>query len=195
MVIADPAAAKALLRAQLRAARRDAAAEAPSAAEIAASAFPAEDLGAFPIVAGYRAHGSEIDPWPLMRRLAEAGARLALPAAVTLDAPLVFRAYAPGDALAPDAAGMAAPTEGAQTLTPDLVIVPLLGFDGQGGRIGQGGGHYDRTLAALRAVRPAFAIGLGYAAQEVARIPAEPHDQALDAILTEKGYRRVREDI
>ncbi len=194
MVISSPAAAKALLRVQLRAARREAATRAPDAAEIAAAAFPAERLADVKIVAGYRAHGSEIDPWPLMRRFAEAGARLALPAAVAPDAPLIFRAYLPGDDLAPDVAGMAAPLEAAPALTPDLVIVPLLGFDARGGRMGQGGGHYDRTLAALRAQGPVFALGLAYQAQQIARIAAEPHDQRLDAILTETGYRLAQED-
>ena len=194
MVIASPAAAKALLRVQLRAARRDAAARTPDAAEIAAAAFPAERLAGFQVVAGYRAHGSEIDPWPLMRRFAEAGARLALPFAGAVDAPLVFRAYALGDFLAPDVTGMAAPLESAAPLVPDLVIVPLLGFDVGGGRMGQGGGHYDRTLAALRARGRVFALGLAFAAQAIARVPAEPHDQRLDAILTETGYRLAQED-
>ena len=194
MVIASPSAAKALLRVQLRAARREAAAASPDAAEIAAAAFPAERLGGFRMVAGYRAHGSEIDPWPLMRRFAEAGARLALPIATALDAPLAFRAYAPGDVLAPDIAGMAAPLESAPAVVPDLIIVPLLGVDAGGGRMGQGGGHYDRTLEALRAAGPVFALGLAYASQAVARLPAEAHDQRLDAILTEKGYRLAQED-
>ena len=194
MVIASPTAAKALLRVQLRAARREAAARAPDAAEIAAAAFPEERLSGFRIVAGYRAHGSEIDPWPLMRRFAEAGARLALPAATALEAPLAFRAYAPGETLAPDVAGMAAPLDTAAQLVPHLVVVPLLGFDARGGRMGQGGGHYDRTLAALRAQGPVFALGLAFAVQEIARIPAEAHDQRLDAILTEKGYRQAQED-
>lgn len=194
MVIASPAAAKALLRTSLRAARREAAGRAPDAAAIAAAGFPADRLGDFAVVAGYRAHGGEIDPWPLMRRFADAGARLALPAAVALDAPLVFRAYAPGAELGPDVVGMAAPLNSASELTPDLVIVPLLGFDARGGRVGQGGGHYDRTLAALRAGGRVFALGLAFQAQQIARIPAEPHDQRLDAILTETGYRLAQED-
>jgi 5-formyltetrahydrofolate cyclo-ligase len=194
MVIASPAAAKILLRVQLRAARREAAAVSADAGETAAAAFPADQLSRFKVVAGYRAQGSEIDPWPLMRRLAEAGARLALPAAVSVDAPLVFRAYAPGAPLAPDVTGMAAPLETAAVVVPDLVIVPLLGFDASGGRMGQGGGHYDRTLEALRLGGPVFAAGLAYAAQQIARVPAEPHDQRLDAILTEKGYRQAQED-
>jgi 5-formyltetrahydrofolate cyclo-ligase len=74
------------------------------------------------------------------------------------------------------------------------MITPLLGFDRRGGRIGQGGGHYDRTLAALRAHRPIFALGLAYAGQEVARAPNEPHDQRLDAMLTEIAYIEVEGD-
>jgi 5-formyltetrahydrofolate cyclo-ligase len=78
---------------------------------------------------------------------------------------------------------------------PDLVIAPLLAFDRAGGRIGQGGGHYDRTIAALRTQGPLFVIGLAFAGQEVAELPHEPHDQRLDAILTETAYIEVRKDL
>ena len=78
--------------------------------------------------------------------------------------------------------------------TPRLVICPLLAFDRAGGRLGQGGGHYDRTLAVLRAQGPVFVLGLAYAGQEVAALDLEPHDQRLDAILTETGYTRFRKD-
>jgi 5-formyltetrahydrofolate cyclo-ligase len=73
--------------------------------------------------------------------------------------------------------------------------VPLVAFDRAGGRLGQGGGHFDRTLAALDAEKPVFAIGLAYAGQEVARLPSEEHDRRLDAILTEKEYIAVRKDV
>ena len=89
-----------------------------------------------------------------------------------------------------DAAGVPAPGPDAPELTPDLVVVPLLAFDGAGARLGQGGGYYDRTLAALRAAGPVVALGLAYAGQEVARLPVEAHDQRLDAVLTEAGLRR-----
>ena len=107
------------------------------------------------------------------------------------DLPLDFRAYDFGDRLAPDAYNIASPTAAAPVVRPDLVITPLLAFDRRGGRMGQGGGHYDRTLARLRAHGPVFVLGLAHAGQEVAEIPAEPHDQRLDAILTEKGYIEV----
>jgi 5-formyltetrahydrofolate cyclo-ligase len=194
MVHASPVSAKTLLRLQLRGARRAMATVAPNAAEQAAGLYPLDRGPTLLVAAGYRAQGGEIDPWPLMLRMMQAGASLALPVAVSSDAPLIFRAYQPGDPLAPDACGVAAPLEAAPEVTPDMVITPLLAFDAGGGRMGQGGGHYDRTLAGLRSSGPVFALGLAYAAQEIARIPVEPHDQRLDAILTEKSYRLAQED-
>lgn len=175
--------------------RKSLAAGAPDAAERAAANLPLHRLGVFPVVAGYRPQGSELDPWPAMRRMAEAGARLALPVAAGRDGPLSFRAYEPGDPLAPDAFGIASPTTGAALVEPDLVITPLLAFDRCGRRMGQGAGHYDRTLAALRARKVVFVLGLAYAGQEVARMPVEAHDQPLDAILTEKAYIEAQKDL
>jgi 5-formyltetrahydrofolate cyclo-ligase len=60
----------------------------------------------------------------------------------------------------------------------------LLGFDREGNRLGQGQGHYDRTLEALRSKGPVLAVGVAFAAQEIAHIPFEPHDQRLDWIIT-----------
>ena len=101
---------------------------------------------------------------------------------------MVFRAYCEGDALALDVMGMAAPTEAAAPLVPDVLILPLLAFDRQGGRLGQGGGFYDRTLQSLRQAGQILAIGLAYAKQEVDCVPMDEFDQSLDAILTEIGY-------
>lgn len=67
---------------------------------------------------------------------------------------------------------------------PDMLLVPLLAWDGQGRRLGYGGGYYDRTLAALPGCRT---IGCAYAAQQVAEVPAGPHDRPLDAVATEEG--------
>jgi 5-formyltetrahydrofolate cyclo-ligase len=179
---------------ELRALRKSLAAAAPDAAERAAQNLPAEMLKNFAVVAGYRPRGGEIDPWPLMRRFAAAGARLALPAAPDRERPLAFRAWAEGEPLAPDAFGIASPLPDAAEIEPDLIITPLLGFDVCRGRIGQGGGHYDRTLAALRARKAVFVLGLAYAGQKVARAPVEPHDQRLDAILTEIAYTEAEGD-
>jgi len=195
MVHASDASAKTMLRLQMRSLRREAARETPDAADQLLAHLPPALLTSAKVVAGYRAHGAEIDPWLLIQAFAKAGARIALPAAVSLDAPLVFRAYGDGDTLRPDAAGVPSPTEEAARVEPDLIIIPLLAFDRLGARLGQGGGHYDRTLAALRARGPVFVLGLAYAAQQAAHIPAEPHDQPLDAILTEKGYIEAAKDL
>ena len=64
----------------------------------------------------------------------------------------------------------------------------MLAFDRKGGRLGQGGGHYDRTIANLRASKRIFVLGLAYAGQEVEQAPCAEHDQRLDAVLTEDGY-------
>ncbi|MDO9223535.1 MAG: 5-formyltetrahydrofolate cyclo-ligase [Caulobacter sp.] len=146
-------------------------------------------------IAIYKALGAELDPRPLADSLAKQGWLIALPCAEAENSPMVFRAWKPGERLAPDLSGLPAPLAAAPEARPDLVLVPLLAFDRAGGRLGQGGGHYDRTLAALRAgPKPPPAVGFAYSGQEVARLPREAHDQTLDGILTEAGYIAVRKD-
>jgi len=189
---ADSPTAKDGLRLQMRARRRDLAALNPGAAEAAALHLPLDQLPPTAVAAGYHALGAELSPWPVLRRLAEGGARIALPVALAPHSPLVFRAWAADQAMEADAAKIPSPTDDAETLIPQLLIAPLLAFDGEGYRLGQGGGYYDRTIAALRARGPLFVIGLAYAGQRIDRAPREAHDQPLDAILTENGYHRVR---
>lgn len=166
----------------------------PDAADRAAAHLPIEALPPIKVAAGYHALGAELNPWPVLRRLQACGARIALPAAPRPHAPLLFRAFAPDQALEPDAAQIPSPTAEAEILVPDLIIAPLIAFDRDGYRLGQGGGYYDRTLQALRAAGRALVIGLAYAGQEVDRVPRDDHDQPLDAILTESGYHPVRKD-
>ena len=179
---------KTALRKRLRAVRRRLAAERPQAASLAAERLPLDRLPAFASFSGYVAQGSEIDPMPLMRRLADLGAAPALPAAASREHALEFRLWDQGQPLEPDAFGIPAPPVGSQAVEPDLLICPLLGFDRRGGRLGQGAGHYDRTISNLRAAKPVFVLGLAYAGQELEEIPMEPHDQRLDAILTETEF-------
>jgi 5-formyltetrahydrofolate cyclo-ligase len=138
-------------------------------------------------VAGYRAIRDEIDPEPALIALQERGFALALPVSLEKSAPLQFRAWRPGDPLLPDRLGVPAPPEGAKAVDPALILVPLLAFDRRGYRLGYGAGCYDRTLAALRAVRPIWALGLAFALQEVECVPAAPHDSRLDGVVTERG--------
>jgi 5-formyltetrahydrofolate cyclo-ligase len=139
--------------------------------------------------------GSEIDPTPLLLRLVRTGAEACLPAADSRDSVMEFRAWDSRTALEPDAFGIPSPPLWADVVLPDLVIAPLLAFDRKGGRLGQGAGHYDRALANLRGTKAVFVLGLAYAGQEVAEIPAEPHDQRLDAILTETEFITVAREI
>jgi len=106
----------------------------------------------------------------------------------------VFRRWRPGETLVRDAIGLIAPAPENPIVEPDLVVAPLLGFDRQGRRLGQGGGYYDRALEALRARKRVFVLGLAYVGQETHGLPDEPHDQRLDAILTESEYIAVQED-
>jgi 5-formyltetrahydrofolate cyclo-ligase len=137
------------------------------------------------IVAGYSPIRSEIDPTPLMLKLAALDARLALPVITARGQSLQFRVWHPGDRLMRGPLGILEPSPAAAEIIPDIVLVPLAAFDRSGHRIGYGAGHYDRTLARLRKLKAITAIGVAFAAQEVATIPALQHDVALDYVLTE----------
>ncbi|MBL8906323.1 MAG: 5-formyltetrahydrofolate cyclo-ligase, partial [Rhizobiales bacterium] len=74
---------------------------------------------------------------------------------------------------------------------PDVLLVPMLAFDRRGYRLGYGGGYYDRTLAALRVLKPITAIGIAYSGQEIAEVPHGSWDEPLDWIMTERGAFRT----
>jgi len=169
-------------------AKRDAmpAADRQAAAEaIAARAFPVA-VRAGTIVSGFMPLKSEINPLPLLRKLADAGAQLALPAIAGRGKPLIMRAYAFGDEFARGQWGIREPRPESRELDPDIVIVPLAVFDRHGHRIGYGAGYYDMTINALRARKATFAIGIAFAAQEISRVPATERDARLDLVLTER---------
>lgn len=132
------------------------------------------------IVAGYWPLSGEIDVRPLMQALAQRGCTLALPETPPPGSALTFHRWQDGAALLPGRFGTVHPPP--DEVVPDVLLVPLLGFDRGGHRLGYGAGYYDRTLAVLPG---AYAIGCGFAAQEVARVPAEVHDRRLDLIATE----------
>ncbi len=142
-------------------------------------------------VAFYMPMGAELDPRPLVARIAAKGATLALPVTVARGQALIFRTWREGDGLAPDALGMAAPLDTAPPVHPDIILTPLVGFDRFGRRLGQGGGFYDRTLRELRALGSILAIGLAFAEQECDSLPKGPWDESLDGVLTPKGYRKA----
>jgi 5-formyltetrahydrofolate cyclo-ligase len=180
-------AAKAALRRDALA-RRDAipAAERAAAAQaIAARPFPI-DMPADALVSGFSAMKSEINPVPLMRRLADAGARLALPVVAGRGKPLIMRAWAFGEPLDSGVWGIREPQRSAPEVDPDILIVPLAAFDRDGHRIGYGAGYYDMTINRLRGLKPTLAIGLAFAAQEIPAVPFTPRDAKLDLVLTER---------
>jgi len=157
-----------------------------AAAEVlAARPFPVA-VPAGTVVSGFMPMRSEINPLPLMRRLAEAGARLALPVVQGRGRPLAMRAYAFGDPLEAGQWGIREPRAAAPQVDPDIVLTPLAAFDRRGHRIGYGAGYYDRTLAELRTRKPVLAIGLAFAVQEIDAVPDTAHDVALDLVLTER---------
>ena len=171
----------------MRALRKRLAETDPSAASRAAD--HADRLPGGELVALYRAMGSELDTDALSQALAAQGRSLCLPVVLKRDAAMIFRRWSAGEPLEMDAAGCPAPLPLAETVTPDLVITPLLAFDDFGGRLGQGGGYYDRTFAVLP---DAVRIGLAYDGQRVERLPIQPHDVALHGVLTEVGYTPAR---
>ena len=126
----------------------------------------------------------EIGLHPLIRRLVEQGAGAALPAVVEKGAPLQFRAWRPGDRLERGFWDIPVPAK-PRVVRPTVLLVPLVGFDAQGYRLGYGGGYYDRTLAAMTP-RPR-AIGVGYELGRLETIHPQPHDMPMDAIVTEAG--------
>ena len=138
------------------------------------------------IVSGFMPMKTEINPLPLMRKLAAEGAQLALPCIVRRGHPLIMRAYAFGDAFKAGQWGIREPMPEAPEVWPDILLVPLACFDRAGQRIGYGAGYYDRTIAALRVEKKVVTIGLAYSVQEIPQVPATGHDERLDFVLTEK---------
>ena len=184
---------KTTLRAELRARRSNEARQMPKAAEALAYRFPdallKPELGP---VSGYAPIRDEIEPGGVMSRLRMAEAKLCLPVVKGKDEPLIFRAWTFGDPLEKDVFGIYAPGEHAAEVTPRMLLIPLLGFSPEGGRLGYGAGHYDRTLKALRAQGEVIAIGLAFEVQRVWDLPLEPHDERLDWVVTESAAYQIR---
>lgn len=176
------------LRERLRFRRRHFYANLDGMAQLAAfRALPAplsELLAGHAIVGAYVAWGDEPDILPMFADLAQAGA-LALPHHAGRIAAMDFRLWRPDESLAKGSWGTRQPADDAPLATPNLIFCPLVGFDRQGGRIGQGGGHYDRYFAAHP---DALRIGIGWSVQEIDATPRESTDIALDAILTEQEF-------
>lgn len=137
------------------------------------------------IVAGYIAKGSEADPAAILLKAQEIGCVIALPQITSRSAPMRFLRWSPGDVLEPGPFGLLQPLSDAESILPDVVLVPLVAFDSRLMRLGQGAGHYDRALS-LR--DQSFAIGIGWSVQHAPAFEIDPWDIPMDAILTEKSW-------
>lgn len=136
-------------------------------------------------LAGYMAMRTEIDPSAAMEEAAAHGP-VGVPVIIGAGQPLKFRIWEPGVDMIAGEFGALIPAEG-DWMTPQIVIVPLVAYDLAGGRLGYGGGFYDRTLEGLRANQATLAIGFAYGAQRADMIPLEPTDQPLNLMITELG--------
>jgi 5-formyltetrahydrofolate cyclo-ligase len=159
---------------------------------IAARAFPLLITPGI-VVSGFMPLKSEINPLPLMQRLAEQGAQLALPRIVGRGSPLSMHAWEFGGPLDRGQWGIREPKADAPEVDPDILLVPLLAFDRAGYRIGYGAGYYDMTLKRLRGLKTVTAVGIAFAAQEVSEIPRTPRDERLDLVLTEREVIDLRD--
>jgi len=146
------------------------------------------------IVSGYLPIGDEMDVLPTLAAMRESGHGIAMPVVVARGEPLQFRQWRPDDPLEDGPLGTRHPSGSAPVVVPEVLIVPLLGYDRRGYRLGYGGGFYDRTVAALRSAGEVVAIGVGFAAQEVAHIPHGPQDEAMDWIVTPREAFRPEEE-
>ncbi|KAA0688983.1 5-formyltetrahydrofolate cyclo-ligase [Azospirillum brasilense] len=192
----DPRAAKDAARAQARA-RRD------SLSDDQMRAFAADALRdrfleelvrpgfiADGPVAGYWPLGSELDVRPLLLHLRTGGRSIALPVSGPRGQALTFRDWDPALPLDAGRYGIQEPGADRSEVVPAVLLVPMLAFDRSGHRLGYGAGYYDRTLDALRAIRPVLAVGMAFAAQEMDAVPHGAHDERLDWILTERETLR-----
>ena len=144
------------------------------------------------IVALYWPFKGEFDPRFLVRQWRATGARAALPVVVRKDAPLEFREWWPGVATRKGVFDLPVPVD-TQVLRPDILLIPPVGFDAQGYRLGYGGGYYDRTLAAMHP--PPLKIGVAFELSRIASIHPQPHDIPMDVVVTETGLHSPREFI
>lgn len=162
----------------------------PVGAVIARNALAHVPIAASASVSAFAPMTDEADPIPLLEALAERGHPTGLPVTPRGRVPLEFRLWRSGEPRVPGQLGILEPTATAAAFEPDILLVPLLAFDRAGHRLGYGAGYFDRTLRELRAKKPILAIGIAYAGQEVDALPAEPHDEKLDWVVTEREARR-----
>ena len=139
------------------------------------------------VLGGYWPIRREFNPLSALRAHLASGASVALPVITKKNHPLEFRLWTPGAAMKIGVYDIPYPADGAAVL-PDTLLVPMVGFDAAGYRLGYGGGYYDRTAAAL-APRPRL-VGIAFESAQLSSIQPLPHDIPMDCIITEQATRR-----
>ncbi len=139
-------------------------------------------------VAGYHASASEADAQKLLKVAADSGCVTALPRIAHKSAPMQFIRWTDREALEIGAFNMLQPYETAAIVKPDTILAPLIAFDRKGGRIGQGGGHYDRAFSMLPNT---IKIGIAWSVQEVDNTHPDSWDIPMDFILTEREWIEI----
>lgn len=175
------------LRETAAARRRHAAAEGDIGDRLLAQFDRAIPAPAGNVVSGYWPIGDEANAMILLRALGGRGFEMALPVVLARGQPLSFRRWQVGDSMDSGPFGISEPRKQAPETSPDLILTPLLAFDRAGGRLGFGGGYYDRSIAGLRKQKPVMVVGIAYAAQEFDAVPRGATDARLDWIVTESG--------
>ncbi|WIV50030.1 5-formyltetrahydrofolate cyclo-ligase [Marivivens sp. LCG002] len=141
-------------------------------------------------LSGYMPIRTEIDPMPAMEEAAAHGV-VGVPVIIGAGQPLEFHRWEPDCGMVEGAFKAMIPAQKV-LVEPEILIVPLVAFSRAGGRLGYGGGFYDRTLEMLRARRATMAIGFAYGAQEMDDLPLEKTDQPLDYIVTESEIIEIK---
>lgn len=146
------------------------------------------------IIAGYAPIGDELDILPFLQALNDMGVNCCLPVTSPPSKQLLFRRWHGEMEMARSHFGIATPPAHAETLIPDIVLVPLLGYTDDLQRLGYGGGYYDATLRALRRrSHPPLVVGVAFSAQRIEAILPEEHDETLDMLITEQGVLRKQD--
>ena len=141
------------------------------------------------IISAYMPIRTELSPIATMTILHGQEKRICVPVIQGDGLPLLFQEWTPDVEMIDGPFGASVPAAG-EFLDPDVLIAPLLAFDRKGYRLGYGGGFYDRSFAALSAKKPVIGVGFAYSAQEVKRVPTEPTDHKLNAMVTETDVLR-----
>lgn len=144
------------------------------------------------VIGGYWPTKSEVDVRLFLSYFLNHGHVWALPVVQAPDKSVVFRQWRPGNLLVSGAYNILTPDETAPLVIPTILLVPMMGFDPQGYRLGQGGGYFDRTIADLRAHHSIRVIGIAFDCQEVESIPRQDHDERMDYIITPTRIMEIK---